>query len=478
MRAIKSLLIKIGNKISPLLERYFSGETMNYRQIIAIIIPIFVDQAFVIGLNIANSAMISSAGVSAISAVSMVDSLNGFLLNVFIAVATGGTVVVAQFKGHGDPKMVTRAAGSTITGVCLLAVIVGGLVIIFHTQLLNFLFGGAEPEVFNNARIYMIGSAISFPCFALFEAACGALRGISDTKSSLGLSLIMNLSYVGLNFVFINFLHMGVLGMVISINIARGLGMTCSLIYMLKFNRTLGLKLKSLFRFDFPVIRKVLSVGMPFAMEQMFFNGGKILTQTFIVQLGTLSITVNAICGNITMLFQIGASALSLAVITVVGQCMGRREIGDARKFIKSFTVLGSVTFVVGAAIFMPFLLNIIGIFSVPGEIIPTIVQIVIIASVGQAILWPMSFIIPSALRAAGDSKFTSIASMLSMWLFRVVLGYILAIVLGFGITGVWIAMVLEWVVRGAIFVKRFMGTKWCKHDLIGDSRQQKEAKK
>lgn len=475
---IKSLLFAARGRIVALLEKYFSGETMDYHQIIAIIVPIFVDQAFIIGLNIANSAMISSAGVSAISAVSMVDSLNVFLLNVFIAIATGGTVIVAQFKGHGDMKMVTRAASSTITGICLMTLIIAGAVIIFHTQLLNLLFGGAEPDVFNNARIYMIGSAISFPCFAIFEAACGALRGISDTKSSLGLSLIMNITYVLLNLLFINVLHMGVLGMVIAVNIARALGMTCALIYMLKFNTTLGVKIKSLFRLDFPVIRKVLSIGMPFAAEQMFFNGGKILTQTFIVQLGTLSIAVNAICGNMTMLLQVGASALSLSIITVVGQCMGRREIADAKKFIKSFVVLGSITFAVGALIFLPLSGFIVQIFSPPTEIVPIILRIILITSIGQIALWSMSFIIPSALRAAGDSKFTSLTSMLSMWLFRVVLGYVLAIVFKFGITGVWIAMVLEWVVRGTVFMKRLHGTKWCKHDLIGSDSENDDSEK
>lgn len=72
------------------LEKYLSGDSMDYRQIIALFLPILIDQAFIIGLNLVNTAMISSSGMAAVSAVNMVDSLNIFLINVFVAIATGG----------------------------------------------------------------------------------------------------------------------------------------------------------------------------------------------------------------------------------------------------------------------------------------------------------------------------------------------------------------------------------------------------
>jgi len=92
---------------------------------------------------------------------------------------------------------------------------------------------------------------------------------------------------------------------------------------------------------------------------------------------------------------------------------------------------------------------------------------IVLLNTIAQIPLWSISFMIPSALRAAGDAKFTSLVSMLSMWLFRVVLGYILGIVLGMGILGVWLAMNAEWAIRGAVFIWRFTGRKWYRHKLI-----------
>ena len=115
------MMNRIRTAVTSALDRHLSGETMNYKQIIALFLPILVDQLFIVGLNLVNTAMISSSGVSAVSAVNMVDSLNLFLINVFVAVATGGTVVAAQYKGSGNGLMVSKAAASSVASVTLLA---------------------------------------------------------------------------------------------------------------------------------------------------------------------------------------------------------------------------------------------------------------------------------------------------------------------------------------------------------------------
>lgn len=455
------------NRLEIFLEKHFSGNTMDYRTVIAITLPILVDQTFIVCLGLLNTAMISSSGVAAVSAVNMVDSLNNFLANVFIAVSTGGTVVVAQYKGNGNNEMVSKAAAGSISSVILMAFSISVLFIVFHMPALGLLFGGAEADVLHNARIYLIGSAASYCGLAGAEAVCGALRGIGETKSSLVISVILNVSYVVLNGLFIGILHMGVFGMVISLNIARYLGALYAFVYLIRRNTTLAFRIRSLLQVRFSMVKKIMFIGLPFAAEQMFFNGGKILTQTFIVKLGTYALAVNAICGSISMLFQIPANAFCLAVITVVGQCIGRREIDDARKFIRSFLWLSSFSFVALTVLIMPFYRPLVAMFSPPDQIIHTIFIILVVNAAAQALLWSISFVTPSALRAAGDSNFTSVVSMLSMWLFRVVLGYILGVVLPFGIIGVWLAMDCEWGVRGLVFMLRFKGKKWYRHQLI-----------
>lgn len=450
-----------------LADRLLSGETVQYRQVFAILLPILVDQACIILLSLLNTAMISSSGMAAVSAVSTVDSLNLFLLNVFIAIATGGTVIVAQYKGAGNRDMTEQSAAQSISAVVLVSLAVCFLIVLFHMPLIGLLFGSAEPAVLHNARIYLIGSCITYPFIGAVEAVCGALRGVADTKPSLWLSLITNGSYVVFNLVFITLLGWGVWGMSISLFLSRFAGMLCSLVYLVKVNKTLNVRLRDLIRFHLSMIKKILFIGLPFAVEQMFFNGGKLLTQTFVVHLGTLAMGANAIVNSIVPLFQIGANACNLAVVTVVGQCIGRRNIKDARKFIRVFIGLGSVSYIFTILLLMPFLPWIVRLFSPPAEILQTVYFTIIMTVAASPFFWSTSFVTPSALRAAGDSRFTSIVSMSTMWLLRVVLGYVLAIVLPFGIVGVWAAMIIEWVVRSVIFLLRARGTKWYKNVLV-----------
>lgn len=440
---------------------------MDYRKVIALFIPILIDQAFIVGLNLVNTAMISSSGVAAVGAVSTVDSLNIFLINVFVAVATGGTVVVAQYKGSGNDGMISKAAAGTVASVALLSLGIGLTVTALHAPVLQVLFGGASADVLDHARVYLIGSCASYLGIGVVQAVCGAMRGIGRSRVSLILSLIMNLLYVVLNFVFINGLDMGVLGMTIAVNIARYTAAVCALVYILRIDTSLRLRIGQLVRVPWDMLKKIMTIGVPFAAEQMFFNGGKMLTQVFIVSMGTYALAANAISGTIAMVYQIPAGAMSLTIVTVVGQCIGGRNVEDARKFIRSFLWLASCSFVVMTAILMPLFYPLVNLFHPPADIVDDIFWLTLINAIAQIPLWAISFILPAGLRAAGDARFTSMASMLSMWLFRIVLGYVLGITLGLGIIGVWLAMNCEWGVRGMLFLRRFRGDKWYAKKLI-----------
>ncbi len=451
---------------------WFDCPSMTTTAVFALFLPILVDQGFVVLLNLLNTAMISSSGVEAVSAVNMVDSINLFLMNVFIAVATGGTVIIAQYKGAGHPEMISKATAQALTAVTALGLILGGLMIVFHGPLLQGMFGKADPLVMSYATIYLIGSCATYPLFALYQMVVGALRGVGDSKASLFLSLILNGSYVILNLVFVTLLQWGIYGLLISLVVSRLLGVIVAIVYMIRYCDHLSVSPKDIFTIDIAFQKRIFSIGVPFAAEQMFFNGGKLLTQIFIVQLGTLALTVNAISATFLGLMQVSGAAMSLTVITMVGQCVGKKRIEDAKKLTVSGMKFASVAMLLWSLLVMLFFMPLLSLFSPPEEIVSTILLLVTINVIVEPFGWCISFVLPAALRAGGDAKFTSIASMCSMWLLRVVLGYMLAIPLGFGIVGVWIAMYFEWFVRGTIFFMRFKGTKWYQHKLIDDEVQ------
>lgn len=448
------------------LDRWFTGNSMDYRQVFAIFIPIFIDTGFLVLMTLLNTAMISSSGVAAVSAVSMVDALNIFIISVLVALSTGGTVMVAQYKGSGNSGLMNKTASQAVVVVSLVAVAVSVLVIAFHKPLLSLLFGAAEPAVLDNAVVFLIGNGLTFPLLGLYQAVAGVLRGAADTKAVLFLSVILNVGYFLFNILFVTLLDMGVFGLVISLALSRVIGAGVSFVYLWKFSHALKFDLRGALKLEWSVVKKVMNIGLPFASEQLFFNGGKLLTQTFIVTFGTFALTTNAIASTLTQVMQCGGSALGVAIVTVVGQCIGRNDEADARKFIRSFLWFSAVLMIAFSLLIMPLYPWLIRLFAPPEEIVGDIFKLLLLITIAQPLLWTLSFVLPSALRAAGDAKFTSVTAMLSMWLLRVVLGYILGVVLGFGLYGVWWAMVIEWGVRGGLFYWRYRGKKWI-HRLV-----------
>lgn len=430
---------KLRLRFQSLIQKNLSGECFSFKSLTVLFLPLLVDQSMVAILNIINSSMVSSSGPEVVSAVNMVDSVNMFLMNFFIAVATGGTVVVAQYMGRYDHKKAGEATAQSLLSCTLCALVIAILIICLSGPLLTVLFGQAEEKVMSNASVYLIGCCISYPAYAVFQAVSGVLRGMG----------------------------LGALGLTFSLNISRLLVAVLSVIYLLRTKHYLGIRPKYFLRFDKSMQRSIMLIGIPSASEQMFFHGGKILTQTFIVSLGTMSMTTYAISTSMANLFYIPGNALNLAIMTVVGQCIGAGKLPEAKKFMHSFNATSSILAIVLIILLLPFTPLLYQMYSPPDGIMPETFLSLIVIVIGLPLFWPMAFITPSALRSAGDAKFTFIAAMLSMWIVRVLLGYLLGIQFGFGIVGVVAAMVLEWGVRAIIFTLRKRGKKWYQHKVI-----------
>lgn len=455
------------NWLQQTIKKNFSSTLFTPDEVGKLVLPIVVDQSFIIGMAIFNTAMISSAGIAAVSAVNMVESLNIFLVSIFIALATGGTVLVAQARGKRDQALLQRAATNTLVTVFLLALVFTIIMLVFHQQILSGVFGGSSEAVMKNARIYYIGSVASYPALAIVEAACGVLRGVADTKTSFFLSFVTNFSYVGLNLLFILVFHFGIVGMSVAINLARIAGALLSLWYLLYRNHELAITIKRMVHLDWQMMKRVLVVGFPFAAEQLFFNGGKIITQIFIVGMGTLALTSNAIATSLTMLLEIIPGSLSLALVPIVGQSIGAGDTQSVKRFWQSFLGLSSFSTVVAGALLLVLYPWIIELFNAPAAVESSVFWITVMVIFFRILFWPVSFITPSALRAAGDANFTSLVSLSSMWGVRIVLGYLLGITLNYGLLGIWAAMCLEWGVRGGIFALRLKSNAWMKKRLV-----------
>jgi putative MATE family efflux protein len=438
------------------------GENMFTRKdLLKLVIPLMIEQLLAVTVGMADSMMVTRVGEAAVSGVSLVDSINVLLIGLFGALATGGAVVSAQFLGQKDNKNACVAGEQLIASIIGVSILMMAFSLLFGKSILGLLFGKVDADVMGNARTYLFYSALSYPFMALYNSCAALFRTMGNSKVSMIISFIMNVIHVIGNIILIFGLHMGVKGAAIATLLSRAFaGIT---LYVLLKNTKHDIHIKSIrsFMINLPMIRKILHIGVPNGLENSVFQIGKILVQGIIAGLGTSAITANAVASTVGGIGVLPGSAMCLALITVVGRCVGARDYDGVKYYTKkllkyTYISMGIINILI--TILIPVILRL---YNLTDETAKIAVQLIIYHCILSTFIWPLSFTLPNALRAANDVKYTMWVSMLSMWIWRIGLSYLLAITFELGVLGVWIAMTIDWLFRTICFVIRFKKEKY-----------------
>lgn len=155
------------------------------KMLVALIVPLIFEQLLNVFVGMADSVMVSSVGEAAVSGISLVDSINFLLIQLFAALATGGAVICSQYVGKRDSDNAGRAAKQLIYFSVMFAIVLGIIAIIFNRPLLQLIFGQVEDDVMQNAETYFWLSALSYPFLALYNAGAALFRSMNKTKITL-----------------------------------------------------------------------------------------------------------------------------------------------------------------------------------------------------------------------------------------------------------------------------------------------------
>lgn len=445
-------------------------------ELMTVAIPIILEQFFTTLMGMVNIIMTSNLGEEVVSAISMIDSLSNIIISLFAAIATGGTILVSQNYGKKDFESTNKCAMASIILSIFISCILLILLIFFKYPLISSIFSDAEITVIKYGISYFSIIIFSYPILAINQTIFGILRGIGDTKTPMFITIVMNIINVILGYILIfenNFnifglinIHtpgFGVAGASYALCLARLIGLIISIIYLIKKSSIINLK-KKYFKIDINIQKSLLNLGIPAGIESSLFQVGKLITQVFVVNMGTTIIFANSVSNSITNFIIIPGNSFSTAVMILVGQRIGRKNIDEIPTFITFAVKCIMLFFAVICLILFPFSDSIIKIYNASNESSYYIKEILYSSYIAMPLLWPISFIIPAGLRATGDIKYTMIVSIITMWSFRIISGYILGIVLGFGLLGVWMGMYLDWFIRGILFYTRLKKLKWHKH--------------
>ena len=404
--------------------------------------------------------MVASAGEAAVSGVSLVDSLNVLLIVLFVALTTGGSVIISQHLGAKSYSDALKSAQQLLLSTTSLSLLMTAIALLGNYWLLHFIFGNIAPDVMGHARIYFFILAFSYPFLAIYNSCAAIFRAMGNSKISMTASLVMNLLNVCGNALLVFCFHMGASGVAISSLISRMFAAAFLLLMLRRPDQLITLKTYSL-QFDTGIIRKLLYIGVPSSIETSIFQIGKLLVLSVVAGFGTSATTANAVSNSLSQFALIPAAAIGTAMITISGQCIGAGAYDLAVSYTKKLLLLShGILAATNLIMFFacPYLLPL---YSLTPETLQTATLLIRVHSIGSIFLYPESFMLTNTLRAAADVKYPMVVSILSMWIWRVGFSYILGIYFHMGVLGVWVAMLSDWLCRSICFGLRFRSGVW-----------------
>lgn len=426
-----------------------------------LILPLVMEQLLAVLVGMLDTVMISGEGEAAVSGVSLVDNINILVINIFAALATGGAVVAGHALGQKKPEQAGKAAWQMVLFMIYSSFITMVLLLVAHKTILRVTFGKVDDAVMGSATVYLLITALSICPLAIYNACAALFRAMGNSKTTMLISLLMNLiNFVG-NAILIFGAGLGVAGAAIATTVSRTVAAILIFRLMLDEKRVIHFKNRMTWKLEGDLVKKILFIGIPNGLENSLFQLGKLLLLSLVSTFGTSSIAANAVCGTLTNFNILPGMAIGMALLSVSSVCIGAEEIGQTRYYTRKMMGLSwiamsamSIIMMVGAPLFLK-------IYHLTPETEKLAIEVIRFHAVMCMISWVPSFSLPNTLRAAGDVIWTMVIAIVSMWTFRIITAYIFSYAFHLGLMGIWIAMTIDWTFRGICYLLRYRGHKW-----------------
>ncbi|MGN1318956.1 MAG: MATE family efflux transporter [Lachnospirales bacterium] len=431
------------------------------KDLFSLIFPLIIEQLLAMIVGLADSIMIANVGEDAVSGVSLVDSCMILLINIFAALATGGAVVAGQYLGQKDKKHACEASNQLVWFMTISAFFIMILIYLIKNFILDSVFGQITPEVRAYANTYLIIVMASVPFLAMYNGGAAIFRAMGNSKITMKISIVMNIINVVGNAILIYGFGLGSEGVAIPTLISR-IFVAIAVVYLL-LNENLELHIEKTFKYvpKMRVIKKILYIGVPNGMENSMFQLGKILVLSLVATFGTYSIAANAVCNVLAGFQTLPGLTAGLAITTVISRCIGAGDYEQVKYYTKKLNMVSYFGVIFAVVLIWVLLPLVLRLYNLSDEATQAAKYILYLHGGFAIFIWPLAFTLPSVFRASGDVKFSMTVSIISMWVCRVVLSYVIGRYMGLGVFGVWVAMIIDWWVRAIFFVVHYKRGKW-----------------
>ena len=437
------------------------------KALVALLIPIVVEQLLNSFMGMIDTMMVSNVGSEALSGVSLVDSVNNLIVQLFSAMATGAAIVCSHYVGMRDKEGANNAAKQVVISVGVIALVITVFGIIFKRQILGIIFGQIEPGVMENAVIYFFFTALSYPFLALFSAGSAIFRSCGNSRYPMTVSVISNVINIIGNYILIFTFDMGVTGAAIATLISRIFCMVAVYVALAKPRQDIVANDYMNIRPDWSLIKTILAIGIPSGIENSMFQFGKLAIQSTVSTMGTAVIAAQAMTNILESLNGIFGLGVGMCLMTVVGQCMGAGRKEEARYYIIKLCIIAEVGITISCLLVYAMLRPVTVIAGMESTSAALCIEMMTAITIVKPLIWTGSFVPAYGLRAAGDVRFSMTTSIITMWGCRVALCIFLVRTYNMGPMAVWYGMFADWALRSVIFFSRFLSGKWMKKEVI-----------
>lgn len=426
-----------------------------------LLVPIVIEQLLNSLMGMIDTMMVSTVGSEAISAVSLVDSFNNLIIQVFSAMAAGAAIICSQYLGSGNAQETNKAARQVVLTVTVISAVVMLVCLLGRERLLYVIFGEVEEEVMKGCLVYFLITVVSYPFLALFSVGAALFRAGGNSGFPMKVSVISNILNIAGNVVFIYGFQWSVGGAALSTLISRIFSMAVIFYALRRPRQVIVVRDYKKIRPDLPLIWKIMAIGIPSGIENGMFQFGKLAIQSTVSTMGTAAIAAQAMASILEGLNGMCGIGIGIGLMTVVGQCIGAGRYEEAKYYIVKLTKAAWVSILISCLVVFAITKPVTWLAGMEASSAELCFEMVTAITIVKPIAWVGSFIISYGLRAAGDVKFSMIVSTITMWCCRVVLCVFLVRVYHFGPMAVWIGMFADWAVRSVIFAARFLSGKW-----------------
>lgn len=432
-----------------------------------LIFPLFVEQFLLMFVGIADTFVVSFSGEADVSGVSLVTSFNTVLIFLFTALSSGGAVIISQYIGSDNKRSASRSAGQLLMISAVISTIITILILSFHTQLLKLLFGKIEDDVMAACDTYLIITTVSLPALAVYDAGAALCRSIGKTNVTMYISIAANVINVVGNCIGVFALKLGAAGVAYPSLISRIISAVAVTIFCFLKKNKIQYKPGDIFAWDKDLLKKIMKIALPNGAENGVHQLVKVALSSMVALFGTYQIAANGVAQSIWSLASIMGLAMAPVYTTVIGQCMGARDVNVANFYFKKLNKITFVLSVLWNGFIFAVTPLIVHFSAISPEAKSLVIKLVLINNIFNGIAYPFAGPLGNGLRAAGDVKFTMIWSISLTIGARLLFSAIFGMWMHMGVIGVAIGMSIDLVIRGAIFIWRQKSQKWTKFRLI-----------